>query len=103
MDIIRHELAVNELEIYSPQEAVDRRILRGRIFCDSANQKSSFVENVPSGPRSKEVGRTLHARMVKSSKTDEYKITFRFKANEKYLKETLLSEVRNLIKQLELK
>ena len=102
MEVKLHKLGKNELNVYSSEEDVNRRILRGRMLYDKEEEKTTFVENQPRGPRSSEVGRTGHARLVKSARNNsDYKITIRVNASEKYLKETLLSEVRNLCKLID--
>lgn len=100
-DVKRHKLDCNELEVYSPQEEVERKILRGRIFVDSKIKRTTFVENEKRGPRSTCLSRTTHGILRRNSAGDEYKITLRFRSDEKYLKELLLSEIRSLVEVIE--
>lgn len=96
-DVKRHELGKNELAVYSPEEVVLRRVLRGRIFIDSDIEKATFVETQKRGARSKLLERTLHGTMRRSADGEELKITLRFKKEEKFIKEHLLSEVRFMV------
>lgn len=52
-----------------------------------------LVENRPRGPQSKEVARSLHARMVRRV-DGNYTLTMRFDADEKQIREKLLGETR---------
>ena len=73
------------------------KILNGRALLNSVESRLMFVHNPPRGPRSKEVGRTKHARIVRRP-DGLYTVTIRFDAREKLILSALLSEVRRLQK-----
>lgn len=81
------------------QEQKNMTLLRGRALLCEADRRFTFIQNQPRGARSEEVGRSDHARVVRRP-DGKYTLTFRFCAEEKMLKETLISEVRNLVEQV---
>ena len=72
------------------------RLLRGKSVFDDVQHRFTFIENEPRGARSVEVGRTLHARYVRRP-DGLYTVTFRFSAEEKFLRSTLQAEVRQIV------
>lgn len=82
------------------QKNPNMRVMRGKALLDAAVSDFKFVENEPRGPRSVEVGRTLHSRFVR--RPDEgYTITFRVVAGTKFLREILTAEVAEVVKLIE--
>lgn len=77
------------------------RVMRGKALFDDEASDFKFVENEPRGPRSQEVGRTNHSRFVRRP-DGNYTITLRCNGNEKYLQETLVAEVREIVKSIKL-
>ena len=75
------------------------RVMRGKALLDDEASDFKFVENEPRGPRSVEVGRTLHSRFVRRP-DGMYTITFRCDASTKYLRETLTAEVAEIVKMI---
>lgn len=73
------------------------RVMRGKALLDSGDKRLTFIENTSRGPRSVEVGRTLHSRYVRRP-DGLYTITLRVNADTKYLTETLVSEIREVSK-----
>ena len=73
------------------------RVMRGKALLDDEASDFKFVENEPRGPRSVEVGRTVHSRFVRRP-DGMYTITFRCDAATKYLRETLTAEVAEIVK-----
>lgn len=79
------------------QRQPNMRVMRGKALLDVTAADFKFVENEPRGPRSVEVGRTMHSRFVR--RPDEgYTITFRVNAGEKFLRESLTAEIAELVK-----
>lgn len=76
------------------------RVMRGKALLDQSGQDFKFVENPPRGPRSVEVGRSMHGRVVR--RPDKlYTLTLRLDAGSKYLMETTIAEVREVIKAIQ--
>lgn len=78
------------------QPESNMKLLRGRALLCEEDKRFTFIQNKPRGARSVEVGRSVHARVVRRP-DGFYTLTFRFAANEKFLKATLISEIRNII------
>lgn len=72
-------------------------LLRGRAVLNEEDKNFTFIQNDPRGPRSVEVGRSDHSRMVRRP-DGNYTLTFRFSAGEKFLREQLISEIREIVK-----
>ena len=79
------------------QESKDMTILRGKALLNECDKRLTFIQNKPRGKRSVEIGRSDHSRIVRRP-DGLYTLTFRFDAKERYLKELLLSEIRNVVK-----
>ena len=76
------------------------RVMRGKALLDQSGQDFKFVENPPRGPRSVEVGRSMHGRVVR--RPDKlYTLTLRLDAGSKYLMEATIAEVREVIKAIQ--
>ena len=82
------------------QEEPDLKVLHGRVVIDESDWKMLFVQNKPRGARSVEVGRTAHSRYVRRP-DGRYTVTFRFNAREALLQQTLLREMRVLLKAIQ--
>ena len=83
------------VDVYTNDEVATNRLLRGRALFDFDDKRFLFSQNEPRGPRSKEVGRTLHSRYVRRNDGD-YTLTFHCSGGEKNLREMLISEVRDI-------
>lgn len=84
------------LDIYSRDEQVEKRLLRGRALLNTEKGEFMFAQNEPRGPRSVEVGRTAHSRFVRRP-DGLYTVTFScMDGDEKHLKEQLIAEVREI-------
>lgn len=92
--IIREKL---QSTIQANQGDPQMRVMRGKALLDSGDKRLTFIENTLRGPRSVEVGRTLHSRYVRRP-DGLYTITLRVNADTKYLTETLVSEIREVSK-----
>lgn len=74
------------------QEDCNLQVLQGRAILNEADKTFLFLQNTPRGPRSAEVMRTRHGRLVRRPDGD-YTLTFRFSANEVDLQTTLVGEM----------
>lgn len=84
------------LDIYSRDEQVEKRLLSGRALLNTEKGEFMFAQNEPRGPRSVEVGRTVHSRFVRRP-DGLYTVTFSsMDSDEKHLKEQLIAEVREI-------
>lgn len=81
------------------QSDPNMRVMRGKALLDDEAMDFKFVENAPRGPRSVEVGRTVHSRFVRRP-DGLYTVTFRCDASTKYLRETLTAEVAEIVKMI---
>lgn len=52
------------IDMYTLDEEPTKKLLRGRALLNDEKREMTFVQNTPRGPRSTEVGRTLHSRYV---------------------------------------
>ena len=50
------------VDMYTSDAAVEKRLLHGKVFLNSDKGEILFAQNAPRGPRSVEIGRTLHSR-----------------------------------------
>lgn len=82
------------------QEKKNMTVLRGKALLNEEESRLMFVQNAPRGARSVEVGRSGHSRIVRRP-DGLYTLTFRFDVGEKFLKESLLSEIREVVKMAE--
>ena len=75
------------------------KVMHGHAVIDESDWRMLFVQNKPRGARSVEVGRTAHSRYVRRP-DGRYTVTFRFSARELLLEQTLLREMRVLLKAI---
>lgn len=83
------------------QRSPNMRVMNGRALLDVDGNDFKFVENAPRGPRSVEVGRTMHSRFVRRP-DGLYTVTLRLAAGTKYLREAITAEIADIIKAIEL-
>lgn len=76
------------------------RPMQGRILINSYENELNFREAAPRGPRSVEIVRTLHSRLVRRN-DGGYTLTFRFQGDMKYMSSTLIAELRDAAKAVE--
>lgn len=74
---------------------VKNRVINGKVLFLAEETEVVITENPPRPQRSVEVGRSEKCRMVRRPDGD-YTLTIHFNANEKLLKERLISQVRNM-------
>lgn len=84
------------VDMYTLDDEPEMKLLRGRALMNPEKNEFAFVQNTPRGPRSVEVGRTLHSRYVRRP-DGGYTATVRFEGDEKNLREKLLAEVREMV------
>lgn len=90
-----------DVSILTQRGAPNMRVMAGKALLDEESQDMKFVENPPRGPRSVEVGRTAHSRYIRRP-DGMYTITLRVDASNKYLRETLTSEIADITKDIQL-
>lgn len=76
------------------------RLLRGKAFLDENSKSFTFVQYEQRNKRSVEVCRSTHGRLVKKPSGD-FTLTFRFDEDTRDIKETLISEIRTIVKSLQ--
>ena len=76
------------------------RAMKGRALVLPTEGELIFQETTPRGPRSVEVGRTGHCRLVRRPDGD-YTLTFRVNAGLKYMSSQLVAEVRTIASMIE--
>lgn len=83
------------VKVVSRQKTSVRRAFGAKATIIPEEGELWLVENKPRGPKSKEIGRGVHSRMVRRL-DGNYTLTLRFSASEKLIREALLSEVRTM-------
>lgn len=85
------------LDVYSRDEEIEKRLLRGRALLNTEKGEFMFSQNEPRGPRSKEVYRGGMSRLV-CRPDGLYTLTFScMDGDTKHLREVLISEVRYVV------
>lgn len=77
------------------QEDRNLQVLHGKALLNEKENRMLFIQNKPRGPRSQEVMRTAHSRLVVTPHGN-YTLTFRFSPNESDLKSILMSEMAKI-------
>lgn len=95
MDIKKQKFEGVCVDVFSTLDDVDKRLIRGRAIVDNDDSRVTIVQNEPRGPRSKEIGRTFHARVVRRP-DGGYTATFRCQPGEKWRTEMLINESREI-------
>lgn len=88
------------VDMYTVDADPENKLLRGRALLNPQKREFAFVQNTPRGPRSVEVGRTLHSRYV-CRPDGGYTVTVRFGAEEKNIREQLLAETRQMVSSVQ--
>lgn len=95
-----HADSVN-VKMYTRDAEVEKRLLRGRVLLDSDENSLLFAQNDPRGPRSAEVFRSAHGRLVRRP-DGRYTLTFSaMEGDEKQLRMKLLAEIRENMDKIE--
>lgn len=84
------------VEMKSQQEC-DMVTLHGKALLNEEERRFIFLQNPPRGPRSSEVARTAHARMVRTAR-GTYTLTFRFDGSERWLRQALIAELNEIFR-----
>lgn len=82
------------VKVVSKKESVVRRKFGAKALIMPEDAEVVLVENEPRKYESKEIGRSIHSRMVRRP-DGKYTLTFRFDSEEKQIREQLLAEVRH--------
>lgn len=96
-EMLPERLEGYEMKLYKREESIDKKIVGGKLLQWAASKEVTFVQNGPRGPRSVEIGRTAHARMVRLL-NGHYSVRLRFAAGEREIGYQLLAEIRELNK-----
>ena len=84
------------LFVETPQDNINLKPMSGRILVNTIERCSLFVQNKPRGPRSVEIMRTNHARMVRRP-NGKYSISIQFSPEEFHISEQLMLEIGTLV------
>ncbi|MCR5192490.1 MAG: hypothetical protein K6D59_04220 [Bacteroidales bacterium] len=82
------------------QEDYNLEVLHGRAILNEADKTFLFLQNTPRGPRSAELMRTRHSRLVLTPK-GTFTLTFRFSPDEEGLISKLTSEMAEVCQTTE--
>lgn len=82
-----------DVKVVSSRESVVRRKFGAKAVILPEDGEVVLVENEPRRHKSREVGRSIHSRMVRRP-DGRYTLTFRFSSEESRLREQLVAEVR---------
>lgn len=82
-----------DVDIYAHTD-IEKRIVKGKVLLDSERYCMTFVQNLPRGPRSVEVGRTTDGRFVRRP-DGVYTLTLHANPHDRYLKANLVAQIRN--------
>ena len=83
------------------QENYDQQVLCGKVFVNEKEHQVSFTQNKPRGPRSREVMRTPHSRLVRRP-DGRFTLSFRFSKEELEIGPQLLREMKAVVETLAL-
>lgn len=81
------------------QENCNLQVLRGKVLLNEAEKNLTFIQNKPRGPRSFEVMRTQHSRMVRRH-DGGYTLTFRFLNTDQHVLQRMVEEVNEISAKL---
>ena len=82
--------------IETEKENIHLQPMNGRMLVNTVERCSLFVPNKPRGPRSVEIMRTNHARMVRRP-NGKYSISIQFSPEEFHISEQLMLEIGTLV------
>ncbi len=91
------QLPPTDVEVFATREQINGRVMCGKALYTGEQDRFAFVENPPRVKRSKLVLASSHASLRKRANGD-FSINVVFTAGEKYIKESLINEVRGLVK-----
>lgn len=94
-----HSLANMTVGMLS-QEDYNLQVLPGRVIPNEEDRSFLFLQNAPRGPRSTEVFRTRHSRLVRTPR-GTFTLTFRFSPDEEGIRDILTSEMADVCQTTE--
>ncbi|MCR4812447.1 MAG: hypothetical protein K5867_07675 [Bacteroidales bacterium] len=80
------------------QEKLQCQTVRGKGMYNRWDKEFLFIQDGPSGPRSKELMRTAHSRLVRRP-DGLYTLTFRFSDEEHGIMKSLVNEMKEIAKR----
>ena len=83
------------------QSNYDQRVLNGKLFVNTQRHQVAFNQNRPRGPRSVEMMRTPHSRLVRRPDGD-FTLTLQFSKDEYAVGPQMLVELQKVIDFLSL-
>ena len=83
------------------QEDYNLQVLRGKVVVNEEDHSLMFEQNAPRGPRSTEVMRTPHSRLVRRP-DGRFTLSFRFSKEELEIGPQLLREMKAVVETLAL-
>ena len=78
------------------QQDRNLQVLHGKVLLNEEENRLLFMQNTPRGPRSSELMRTAHSRLVRTPH-GRYTLTFRFSPDESNLEAVLMDEMAKII------
>lgn len=86
------------VEIHAREEKFASRVMGGKALFNEREERFTFVENEKRKKRSKLLLATPHATL-RLRESGIFSVSIVFEHNEKYVSESLLAEVRDLVKK----
>lgn len=77
------------------QEERNLQVLRGQVLLNEAESRLTFIQNRPRGPRSLELLRTQHSRLVRRH-DGGYTLTFRFLSTDHEVLQRMVEEMSEI-------
>ena len=82
------------------QEDRNLQVLPGKVILNEEDKSLLFIQNKKRGPRSTELMRTRHSRLVRTPK-GTFTLTFRFSPDEENLRDKLAKEMDDVCQTTE--
>ena len=97
-----HQTILTEMTVLlESQQNYNLTVMHGKVLVNEEESYLSFEQNKPRGPRSAEVMRTKHARLVKRP-DGAFTLTFRFTREEYGVGQQMIDELRKVVDFLSL-
>ena len=81
------------------QEDSDLQVLWGKVLLNETESQLTFVQNKPRGPRSLELMRTMHSRLLRRP-NGGFTLTFRFDSDEHHVMQQMMEEMTQISERL---
>ena len=78
------------------QENYDQQVLNGKLFVNKKKHQVAFNQNRPRGPRSSEVMRTMHSRLVRRP-DGNFTLTVHFSSEEYAVGAQMMEELQKVV------